>query len=84
MAERLVDDLRQIKVQSAEGTGETVVLGPYVEPVQLQVVCQRLWETLPEQADHAIQWEEIEQYGNIDRALTDFYESAFTQTCQVS
>ena len=84
VAERLVDDLRQIKVQSPEGAGEMVVLGPYVEPVQLQVVCNRLWEALPEQADHAIQWEEIEQYGNIDRALTDFYESALTQTCQVS
>ena len=76
VAERLVDDLRQIKVQSPERAGEMVVFGPYVEPVQLQVVCNRLWEALPEQADRAIQWEEIEQYGNIDRALTDFYESA--------
>ena len=33
VAERLVDDLRQIKVQSAEVAGETAVLGPYVEPV---------------------------------------------------
>jgi len=86
-AEKLVDNLRQIKVQDARGKtqdtpeagtsgAETAVLGPYIEPVQLQVVCNRLWDALPEQDDKLIQWEEVEQYGNIDRALTDFYESA--------
>ncbi|MBN2394416.1 MAG: hypothetical protein JXR84_27020 [Anaerolineae bacterium] len=77
VAERLVDNLRRIKVQQHTGAAaEEAPLGPYVEPVQLQVVCSRLWENLPEQEDNAIQWEEIEQYGNIDRALIDFYESA--------
>ncbi len=78
VAERLVADLRQIKV-SAYATGEEiekVVLGPEVEPVQLQVICHRLWENLPEQEDHEIQWEEVEEYGDIDRALMDFYEDA--------
>jgi WD40 repeat protein len=75
VAERLVDDLRRVKAD-ARFLGETGFLGPYVEPVQLQVVCHRLWENLPEQEDRAIQWEEVEEHGNIDRALTDFYESA--------
>jgi hypothetical protein len=75
VAERLVDDLRRTKLET-RFLGETGFLGPFVEPVQLQVVCNRLWANLPEQKDHTIQWEEIEQYGNIDRALTDFYESA--------
>ncbi|NBD35411.1 MAG: hypothetical protein GVY30_05375, partial [Chloroflexi bacterium] len=82
VAERLVDDLRQIKVavtaeaSDGDGVGEGAVLGPEVEPVQLQVICHRLWENLPEQEDHAIQWEEVEEYGDIDRALMDFYEDA--------
>ncbi len=82
VAERLVDDLRQIKVaataeaSAGDGAGEEVILGPEVEPVQLQVICQRLWENLPEQEDQAIQWEEVEEYGDIDRALMDFYEDA--------
>ncbi|MBN2002676.1 MAG: SUMF1/EgtB/PvdO family nonheme iron enzyme [Anaerolineae bacterium] len=58
------------------------VLGPHVEPVQLQVVCNRLWERLPDQADNAIQWEEVAQYGDIDRALVDFYESALVKACE--
>jgi WD40 repeat protein len=75
---RLVDDLRRIKHVSETGgqRGEALVLGPYVEPVQLQVVCSRLWENLPEQKDNTIQWEEIEAFGDVDRALTDFYEDA--------
>ncbi len=35
---KLVNDLRQIQVQLPDGSMETR-LGPYVEPVQLQVVC---------------------------------------------
>ncbi|MCD4738844.1 MAG: hypothetical protein K8R89_06255 [Anaerolineae bacterium] len=79
VAEQLVDDLRRSKVQ-CYGRGEEVeVLGPFVEPVQLQVVCQRLWDNLPEQEDQLIQWEEVEEYGNIDRALVGFYADAVAQ-----
>jgi WD40 repeat protein len=81
VAEQLVDDLRRIKVARVTPTGleESEVLGPYIEPVQLQVVCSRLWENLPEQPDRQIQWAEVEQYGNLDRALTEFYESTLQQ-----
>jgi hypothetical protein len=43
-ADRLLDDLRRVRVQ--RGTVVTEELGPYVEPVQLQVVCRQLWESL--------------------------------------
>jgi hypothetical protein len=43
-ADRLIDDLRRIRVQRGAVVAEE--LGPYVEPVQLQVVCRRLWNTL--------------------------------------
>ncbi|MCP4544057.1 MAG: hypothetical protein GY832_43655 [Chloroflexi bacterium] len=79
VAERMIDDMRRVKVQHTNEEGELkeqYILGPYVEPVQLQVICSQLWDNLPEQGDYAIQWEEVEQYGNIDRALTDFYENA--------
>lgn len=78
VAERLVDDLRRIRVQHIPGAKapDQTMLGPFVEPVQLQVVCSRLWENLPEQEDHTIQWEEVEEFGRIDRALIDFYRSA--------
>jgi hypothetical protein len=40
-ADRLIDDLRRVRVK--RGVNITEELGPYVEPVQLQVVCRRLW-----------------------------------------
>ncbi|HNT76386.1 MAG TPA: SUMF1/EgtB/PvdO family nonheme iron enzyme [Anaerolineae bacterium] len=84
-AEKLVANLSHIKTASPppggiEGGGG---IGQYVEPVQLQVVCQQLWDSLPEAvaADGVITWDEIKHY-NVDDALTAFYESALTQTCQ--
>jgi len=42
-ADRLAVDLAQVLVQRADGRAEQRT-GPSVEPVQLQVVCRRLWE----------------------------------------
>jgi hypothetical protein len=41
----LVDNLRRVQVAAPDGTVARV-LGPYIEPVHLQVVCQNLWERL--------------------------------------
>lgn len=84
VAEHLADNLRRIKTQETASRTQETALGPYVEPVQLQVVCSRLWENLPEQADRLIQWEEVAQFGDVDQALTDFYEETLQQTCQIS
>jgi WD40 repeat protein len=46
--------------------------GPYVEPVQLQVVCSRLWERLPAGAEQ-ITDEDVRSIGDVDRALRDYY-----------
>src|SRR6185369_7096948 len=46
--------------------------GQYVEPVQLQVVCFRLWENLPEDKN-TIDLEEVEKSGTVDSALGDYY-----------
>ena len=43
-ADRLVDDLRRVRVK--RGVAVTEELGPYVEPVQLQVVCRQLWNSV--------------------------------------
>jgi hypothetical protein len=67
----LVNDLRLMRFQRLEGTADTQ-LGPYVEPVQLQVVCRRLWETLPPDATQ-IGAADVEKVGDVDRALSDYY-----------
>jgi len=74
VAEHLVRDLQRIKVES--DTGEVIeIIGEYIEPVQLQVVCQSLWERLPADKD-TVTKEDIEIFGDVTKALSDFYEDA--------
>lgn len=72
-ARRMIDDLRQVKVQAADGS-TTVELGAFVEPVQLQVACRNLWARLPE-GDPVIEPEDVAAVGDVDAALTEYYES---------
>jgi WD40 repeat protein len=72
-ARRLVDDLRQVRVQDAAGRA-SVELGAYVEPVQLQVTCRNLWDRLPSD-DPRIEPEDVEAVGDVDQALADYYEA---------
>lgn len=70
-AKKLADDLRMMQVQLPDGTTAQQP-GAYVEPVQLQVVCRRLWAELPrEQVEIGLG--DIEAIGNVDNALADFY-----------
>ena len=70
-ARKLVDNLRRVRVQRTDGSIEEQ-LGPYVEPVQLQVVCSRLWDRLPENAAQVVE-ADIAGIGDVDTALADYY-----------
>jgi len=68
---KLVDDLSQVWVPQPDGSSQPRP-GPYVEPVQLQVVCLRLWDRLgPEQKE--IRESDIESAGDVDKALSMYY-----------
>jgi len=78
VAEKLVEDLRQVRVPGQEAT----VTGQYVEPVQLQVVCYQLWERLAGSevgdqesggGERFITEADLAEAGNVDRALEQFY-----------
>src|SRR5215213_294947 len=73
-AELLVDRLMLIKVKTASGE-KVEVPGEYVDPVQLQVVCQTLWEKLPPEKT-VITSKDVDKYANVDEALLDFYENS--------
>jgi WD40 repeat protein len=76
-AEQLVTDLRKVRVQSFDG--QTIpVTGEFVEPVQLQVVCQNLWQDLPADVT-TIDRQHLQQFGNVSQALATFYERAIGQ-----
>ena len=85
-ANLLVKELCRTRVLRA---GERVVRevdGPYVEPVQLQIVCQRLWERLaPGQrkitADDIKLGERVQQgrfRSYVDTALADYYSETLS------
>ncbi len=72
VAETLVDNLRQIQVQ---GTDETQP-GQFIEPVQLQMVGYELWENLRDLPTGVITSQDLEEFGDVDAALAQFYEDA--------
>jgi len=72
VAEKLVKDLMKVRVETAAGKGEAV-MGEFVEPVQLQVVCRRLLEALPEDVT-VVTEEHLQDFGDVGHALSVFYE----------
>jgi len=75
VAEALVDNLRRIQVaHPRQGAAITASpLGTYVEPVHLQIVCRQLWASLPPDGDYILP-EDVQEFGDVDQALTGFYE----------
>lgn len=68
----LVDDLRTVRVQQEDGRLADTP-GNSVEPVQLQVVCQRLWSGL--RADDAVIGEDdVRALGDVSQALKGYYD----------
>lgn len=81
VAEQLVEDLRKVRVETAVGTASTVI-GEFIEPVQLQVVCQNLWQDLPADVT-TITHEHLQRFGDVNQALSRFYERGIQQTAQL-
>ncbi|GAA0847886.1 tetratricopeptide repeat protein [Streptosporangium amethystogenes subsp. fukuiense] len=81
-AERLVDDLRTVPFLNDEGQTTTVTLNT-VEPVQLQVVCSALWDSLPPGL-HEITAEHVNLHVNVDHFLTGFCERMLAQVAAES
>ena len=71
---KLVNDLRQVQVQRADGTLEDQ-LGPYVEPVQLQVVCFRLWQHLSSDKKEITE-EDLASMGDVNQSLQEYYSES--------
>ncbi|MCB0154013.1 MAG: hypothetical protein KDF65_04385, partial [Anaerolineae bacterium] len=80
VAESLVDNLRQIRVRSAEQPDQVgTTSGQFIEPVQLQVVCFQMWENLKHRPLADITQQDLVELGDVDKALGQFYEQALTR-----
>ncbi|MCB0209822.1 MAG: hypothetical protein KDJ52_10845 [Anaerolineae bacterium] len=78
VAEILVDSLRRVRIAQANGSSD-YVKGQFIEPVQLQVVCHKLWEQL----DHTdsqgeITEADLKKLAN-NESLAEFVDSALAQ-----
>lgn len=71
VAEQLVQNLLRVPVRSETGFQE--ITGEFVEPVQLQVVCQNIWNSLNDDVN-VINAEFVESCGDVDVALTNYYD----------
>jgi hypothetical protein len=73
-ARHLVEDLRTSRVQQPDGSW-VPQSGPYVDPMQLQVVCQRLWdEPRPDAA--RITLDDVTRLGRVDQTLAAHFDRA--------
>ncbi len=72
--DKLIADLAMVRVQQADGRFVTEQ-GLYVEPVQLQVVCRRLWDAMPRD-DLSIEEKDIAAYASVSEALGSYYADA--------
>jgi WD40 repeat protein len=70
-AQKLVDDLRRVQVQLPDGSLEEQ-LGPNLEPVQLQVVCYRLWNNLSVD-ETTITENHIASIGSVNDSLAAYF-----------
>ncbi|HEY4272176.1 MAG TPA: hypothetical protein VGM65_09240 [Candidatus Udaeobacter sp.] len=91
-ADKLMGELLEIRV--AEGDKFREIHGEFVEPVQLQVVCQSLWENLPAEwkngpnvssnSPRLITAEYIERFGDVNNALALYYDRSVEKAAAAS
>jgi hypothetical protein len=80
-AEQLFDDLATVDFAVPGGEREKRV-GPYVEPVHLQVACHRLWRALKKRRSGVvgtITAEDVDEFADIDTILAGFYSDAVAE-----
>ena len=75
VTEKVVQDLLLVNV----GNKRYALRGEYVEPVQLQVVCDALCRRLPPHVS-IITLDHLRDFGNVDEALANFYKECLKET----
>jgi len=84
--DELVKDLRQVQVQVQDNAEPVSKDGPFIEPVQLQVVCRRLWDQLPKGASVVQPRDESLSDQNsahdVNEALGDYYAEAVARAAR--
>jgi tetratricopeptide (TPR) repeat protein len=94
-AEALVGELLKIRVDAGPDEGREIT-GEFVEPIQLQVVCQDMWRDFPDDIkayaagpqglarEKKIITRDQVKIGNVDQALARHYDRAIEDAARVS
>ena len=84
VAKRLVRNLLRTPVSSANGQTQAASAElEFVEPVQLQVICKKLWKGIQgedEPESKIITDDYVEKCADVDAALAEFYEDCLQET----
>jgi YVTN family beta-propeller protein len=76
--EKIVDELLEMNVEDPITGESTRIKGEYVEPIQLQVVCQRWWKEMSS-GKYIIDKSHLKALADVNSALEDFYDSSVTE-----
>ena len=78
----IVEELLKVRVETQDKNNVDLI-GEFVEPIQLQVVCERWWRERHENRIHqekplpnSLNYQDLKKLINVDNALEDFYEEA--------
>jgi YVTN family beta-propeller protein len=72
---KIVNNLMKMQIEDPSG-GSYSVDGEFVEPIHLQVVCQRWWKNRFVHGNNKRQIEQLGDLTDVDKALEDFYLEA--------
>lgn len=76
----LIRDLSTVRIQQSDGSF-VAEQGLHVEPVQLQVVCRRLWAAMPEEA-RSIDADNIAKYASVSESLAGYYAQSVSDVAR--
>jgi tetratricopeptide (TPR) repeat protein len=76
-AGKLITDLRTGYIAGDNGASR-LIADDHIEPALLQVVCARLWDSLPAEVE-SITARDVRLYGDVDAALADYLSTLMAQ-----
>ena len=82
IARRLAQDLARVRrPKGAVTQDDPTQAGQWIEPVQLQVVCKRIWQAL-DSDETAISERHLTEIGEVDAALRDYYAASVERAAE--
>ena len=82
---KLVKNLIKVHVEDPSGSGSHQMEGEFVEPIHLQIVCQRWWrEQLSPSLGNVLFGRDTSDFGDVDKALENFYVDCIHEAAKLT